>query len=222
MRNHLATLTGPLRNRYIALRHGVSQANELGIISCAPNDQSGFKHGLSQVGHEQATNAHISLSTAFPFVSDYISRDQFFIYTSDFKRTQETAQGLCLGLGLDVEDIVTTEFLRERSFGHLDLLEDAVNYERVWAADDAADDASGGLLEEGVESVLSVQDRSTRFIVEELEEDHVDDLIVLVGHGDLLQILQTGFQQMDPRLHRTLPHMSQCEFRGLELAAPAT
>jgi broad specificity phosphatase PhoE len=112
------------------------------------------------------------------------------------------------------------ESLRERSFGTLDLLEDDVNYERVWAADDAAENASGGLLEEGVESVLSVQDRSTRFIVEELEEDHVDDLIVLVGHGDLLQILQTGFQQIDPRLHRTLPHMSQCEFRSLELTPP--
>ena len=219
MRNHLTTLARPLRNRYIALRHGVSEANELNIISCAPNEHSGFKHGLNQVGHEQASNAHISLSTLFPFVSDYIARDQFFIYSSDFKRTQETAQGLCLGLGLDLEDIVLSESLRERSFGTLDLLEDDVNYARVWAADDAADDASGGLLEEGVESVLSVQDRSTRFIVEELEEEHVDDLIVLVGHGDLLQILQTGFQQMDPRLHRTLPHMSQCEFRALELAA---
>ena len=183
MRNHLTTITRPLRNRYVALRHGISEANELGIISCAPNDQSGFKHGLSQKGLEQAENSFVQLNTIFPYVSDYISRDQLFIYSSDFKRTQETAQGLCRGLGLDVEDIILSESLRERSFGDFDLMEDNINYEKVWAADDAAEDATGGMVEEGVESVMSVQDRSTRFIAE-LEDEHVDDLIVIVGHGE--------------------------------------
>ena len=212
--NHLKSLGRPLRNRYIALRHGVSEANELGIISCAPNDQSGFKHGLSPKGKQQAADSHISLNTLFPYASEYISRDQFFIYSSDFKRTQQTAQGLCEGLGLDLEDIIVSESLRERSFGNLDLMEDDVNYERVWKADDEAKDATGGM--ESVESVMSVQDRSTAFIAE-LEEEHVDDLIVIVGHGDLLQILQTGFLGLDPREHRSLEHMSQCEFRELEL-----
>ena len=64
-----------------------------------------------------------------------------------------------------------------------------------------------------------MQERGTRF-VSELEEHHADyepALILLVSHGDLLQILQTGFERMDPRGHRALPHLDPCEVRQVHL-----
>jgi len=39
--------------------------------------------------------------------------------------------------------------------------------------------------------------------------------IILVSHGDTLQILQTYFQGIDPHRHRTLPHLETCTFRLL-------
>lgn len=65
----------------------------------------------------------------------------------------------------------------------------------------------------------SVQDRGTRFVAD-LEDHHTDfepALILLVSHGDLLQILQTGFERMDPRAHRALPHIDPCGVRQVFL-----
>jgi broad specificity phosphatase PhoE len=214
MKNHLLQFT-KLKNRFIALRHGMSEANELGIISCSPNNNSGFKHGLNSYGIEQASKSHLGLQEVVPNIDTYINTNKFHLYSSDFKRTQMTSEGLCHGLQLIPEKTIQlTSLLRERSFGNLDLLEDDINYQRVWEADDQALDATGGL--DTVESVMSVLHRSTKCVAE-LEKKYDNSLIVIVGHGDLLQILQTGFLKIDPRQHRTLDHLNQCEFRELYL-----
>jgi hypothetical protein len=41
--------------------------------------------------------------------------------------------------------------------------------------------------------------------------------VALVSHGDTLQILQAAFAGVAPNLHRSLPHLKNCEVRPLEL-----
>ena len=42
-------------------------------------------------------------------------------------------------------------------------------------------------------------------------------LVLLVAHGDVLQILQAGFAGRDPREHRSLPHLPTATLRALEV-----
>ena len=67
-----------------------------------------------------------------------------------------------------------------------------------------------------VESVMSVIDRTTS-LIEELEQKHDNCIIILVAHGDVLQILQTAFLDISPREHRKLPHLKQAEIRRMSL-----
>jgi glucosyl-3-phosphoglycerate phosphatase len=151
---------------------------------------------------------------------------ELVVYSSDFRRTVETANGLCDNLvghgcfGGQFSSVrpVLSPLLRERSFGQLNLKSDSL-YASVWSADN---DGSGKWGEWGredldVEPVQSVQERATLFVAKELEPRHQDALIILVSHGDLLQILQTAFERADPRSHRDLPHLSPCTFRHLVL-----
>lgn len=109
--------------------------------------------------------------------------------------------------------------LRERDFGRYDLTSDA-NYHIVWAHDvatagqpeETTDDDSDD--DDGVESVESVLRRG-RECMQEWNDVYDNCYIVLVAHGDVLQILQTSFTDdesyrgipMAPHQHRSLPHL---------------
>lgn len=132
------------------------------------------------------------------------------IYASDFSRASETA-ALAQAV-LDVPEVHGTEKLRERHFGAWELTSHD-NYAKVW--DDDQYDA--GHVKNDVESVEAVLDRATSLVLE-LERKYQDKNILLVSHGDTLQILQAGFQKIDPRKHRSLPHLNTAEIRELVLA----
>ena len=61
-------------------------------------------------------------------------------------------------------------------------------------------------------------DRSTAFIVD-LERRYSGRDILLVSHGDTLQILRAGFLRMNPSQHRSLPELKTAEIRQLRLVA---
>jgi glucosyl-3-phosphoglycerate phosphatase len=61
-----------------------------------------------------------------------------------------------------------------------------------------------------------VLDRATAFVVE-LERRYSGRDILLVSHGDTLQILQAGFLRIDPSRHRSLPDLATAEIRWLRL-----
>ena len=66
-------------------------------------------------------------------------------------------------------------------------------------------------------------DRTTALIAD-LEQRYSGRDILLVSHGDTLQILQAGFLRVDPSGHRRLPHLDTAEIRELRLGerpAPA-
>lgn len=196
--NHLSRVDR-VANRFSAMRHGQSKANARGIIvSRIENDRRG-DYGLTEPGRQQVLAA--AQACGLP--------EETVICSSDFSRARQTAEIVRAYLG--VPQVVIAEALRERCFGDWEG-SPAANYARVWTADEA----SAGNTDGHVESAAAVLDRSTAFVVE-LERRYSGRDILLVSHGDTLQILQAGFLRMDPSRHRRLPDLATAEIRRLRL-----
>lgn len=192
--NHLSRLDR-LANRYSVMRHGESEANARGIIvSRIENDRRG-DYGLTDLGRRQALAA----------ARDCGLPADTLICSSDFARAWQTAQIVRAHLG--VGEVVRAEALRERCFGRWEGAPTA-SYATVWAADQA------GTGHDEAEPAAAVLDRVTAFIAE-LEERYARRDILLVSHGDPLQILQAGFASADPATHRRLPPIATAEIRRL-------
>jgi broad specificity phosphatase PhoE len=204
--NHLGGIDR-LANQYYAMRHGQSRANADGIIVSRVETDARGDYGLTEQGREQVrAAARACAPPAGPLGSGTL------IYASDFARAAQTA--LIMREHLRSAGVVTTPALRERYFGRWDGTPTG-NYRAVWATDEAgADQAGDG---DGVEPADAVLDRATA-LIRDLEREHSGQVILLVSHGDTLQILQAGFARMDAGAHRRLPHLATAEVRRLELA----
>jgi probable phosphoglycerate mutase len=190
----------PLANRYRAMRHGQSKANASGIIvSGIERDRAG-DFGLTELGREQVLAA--AAAPALPAST--------LICSSDFARARQTAELIRERVGAG--PVVIAAALRERFFGELDG-GPVSGYARVWASDEA-----GTGLPAGVEPAAAVLSRMARFL-SELERRCAGQDILLVSHGDPLQILQAGLLGLDPAQHRTVPHLETAEIRPLHGAA---
>lgn len=159
------------------------------------------------------------------------------IYASDFKRTRETSQIFAETLAKIFQDRAApgavrerdgetgkggglcprvTRSLRERRFGEL---EEGPNtrYDEVWA-EDIKDPNSTPFA---AESAKAVQNRTAALIrsieAETLACEDADGaaLVVLVSHGDALQLMQTAFQGKNPAEHRSLKHLNPADLREL-------
>ncbi|MGH3290447.1 MAG: histidine phosphatase family protein [Trebonia sp.] len=188
-----------LANRFRAMRHGQSKANEAGVIVAAIESDRRGDYGLSELGLRQARAA----ADACGLPADTV------ICSSDFSRARQTAEIVRARLG--AADVIVTEALRERCFGDLEGATVA-SYAKVWAADET----DAGHVN-GVEPPAAVLDRVTAFVAG-LERRHAGRDILLVSHGDTLQILQAGFLRLDPAQHRRLPPLGTAEIRELHLA----
>eukprot|EP00438_Fugacium_kawagutii_P016680 Skav223974 [mRNA] locus=scaffold1107:218347:222470:- [translate_table: standard] len=101
--------------------------------------------------------------------------------------------------------------LRERRFGQLEAGPDS-RYPEVWVKDKV--DCSARPF--GVEAAEAVQRRTSK-LVARLDRELPDGAdVVLVSHGDALQILQTAFLGLSPKKHRQLPHLDRAELRELK------
>ena len=184
------------------MRHGHSEANEAGIVVSDPDlGTTGF--GLSREGVGQV---ELTLSTNRELDQDTL------IISSDFKRAWETAELMHTKLGCTCP-LITDRRLRERYFGRHDGGSDSI-YPQVWEMDRI--DPSHTRNE--IESADAVMQRAVDLIVE-LERDYRNIKIVLVAHGDVLQILQTAFARLSAGQHRDQPHLGTGELRRLELAS---
>jgi broad specificity phosphatase PhoE len=196
--NHLSSVDR-LTNRFSIMRHGQSKANAAGlIVSRIETDRHG-DYGLTELGRQQA----LATARGCGLPGDTV------ICSSDFARAGQTAEVVRAHLGMP--EVVLAQALRERCFGEW---EGAAtdNYARVWAADEASSGRETG--DDRVEPVAAVLDRTTAYIVE-LERRYSGRDILLVSHGDTLQILQAGFLRMDPSRHRSLPSLKTAEIRQL-------
>ena len=185
------------------MRHGQSKANVAGIIvSRIENDRRG-DYGLSELGRTQALKA--AQASGLP-------RDTV-VCSSDFSRARQTAE--IVRAHLNAPEINRTEALRERCFGGWEGTA-TDNYDRVWAADET----DSSRVYSGVEPTTAVLDRTTALIVD-LERRYSGRHILLVSHGDTLQILRAGFLRMSPSRHRRLPGLQTAEIRQLRLSERA-
>jgi broad specificity phosphatase PhoE len=199
--NHLSGVRR-LANRFYGMRHGQSQANAAGIIvSFIDNDRRG-DFGLSPLGRQQAlTAARLSR----------LPRDTVIV-SSDFARARQTAEIVRRHLG--AHGVLIAQALRERRFGVWEGLSTS-SYAQVWEADAANPDAAA----DDVEPAAAVLDRTTALVID-LERRYSGRDILLVAHGDPLQILQAGFHRIAPSRHRSLPPLETAEIRPLRLADP--
>jgi glucosyl-3-phosphoglycerate phosphatase len=190
-------------NAFYVMRHGQSKANEQGIIvSRLATDRSG-DFGLSEPGRQQARDAagRCGLGSGT------------LIYSSDFARARQTAE--IVRARLAAPPVTLSAALRERCFGDWEG-SSVANYAAVWAADEL----DPGHREHGVEPATAVLTRAAA-LVAALDIQHAGRDILLVSHGDTLQILLAGLAGADPRRHRSLPHLGTAEIRRLASSPPA-
>jgi broad specificity phosphatase PhoE len=180
------------------MRHGQSLANFEQIIVSHP--QNGVdNYGLSGLGMRQVKN---SVQSEPRLDSDLL------IVSSDFKRARESAE-ITHELLDCIQPLQFDERLRERNFGDLELTSDRA-YPLVWSQDEI--DADN--LEKGVESPNQVMQRVSALVCD-YEAKYSSLAILLVSHGDALQILQTAFLKQDASKHRQQQHLQTAEIRYL-------
>ncbi|MFC3285433.1 histidine phosphatase family protein [Litchfieldella rifensis] len=170
------------------MRHGHSQANEAGLIVSDPaRGVEGF--GLSARGEAQL--AAVTSDWRWPVPTRVLH--------SDFLRTTQTAARIADHFGLIMQ---VEQRLRERFFGEFDTQADT-HYPDVWALD--AEDA--GHQCRGVESVVAVA-RRMQAVISALEAQYSGETVLLVSHGDPLQILLTAVAGKPLQRHRDHPSLA--------------
>ena len=195
--NHLLPLDH-LANRYFGMRHGQSLANLEKIIVSHP--QNGIDdYGLNEQGIIQVRES---------VQSDPRLGSHLLIVSSDFKRARQSAEITHELLGC-TNPLCLDERLRERNFGEWELTPDSA-YPLVWARDEIDPDN----VDKGVESPNQVMQRVSA-LVYEFEQTHSGATILMVSHGDALQILQTAFSKQDASNHRRQQHLQTAEIRRL-------
>lgn len=182
MSNTLQPLSDHWRNRYLLMRHGHSQANQQGVIVSSP-EQGIENFGLSEYGEQQLVQLVANWQWPVP------TR----VVHSDFLRTRQTAAHVAARFGL-LPSVDTR--LRERNFGELEGQGDD-RYPNVWALD--AEDADH--QHQGVEAVSVVAQRM-QAVIADWEQQESDETILLVSHGDPLQILLTALANKPLSQHR--------------------
>lgn len=197
--NYLSGLDS-LSNRYFVLRHGESQANKVGIITC--RRESGLQnYGLTPRGTEEIINTTGALRR-------FVPGQDVVIITSPFLRAVESAR---IAAGLLNSPVKEDERLSERDFGELEL-KSAENYIDVWA-----EDLTNPLHRKWqVESPVAVLQRATS-LVRDIEAAHSSQNFLFVTHGDVAMILGCGFLNISPAFHRQLDVMETAEVREFVL-----
>ena len=183
------------------MRHGRSLANEEGII-ISLIENGGDSYGLTKGGKEQVRSA---------IVDQTVLNSDTLIFSSDFLRAKETAS--LVGDILKTQTPQSSPLLRERYFGDFEKTDDS-HYKKVWQEDIKNNDNT--LM--NVESPRAVLTRFKKFI-QELEGLYDQKQILIVSHGDILQIGMTWPAGISPGQHRSLNHLETAEIRPLFSAA---
>ncbi|XP_078446285.1 phosphoglycerate mutase family protein isoform X1 [Wolffia australiana] len=175
-----------LRNKYWILRHGKSIPNERGIIVSSLEKGILKEFGLAEEGIAQAQSAGEQFLKVLE--ENNILPQDVRICFSPFSRTRETAQAVAKEINISFPGDQCEEMneLRERFFGPSFELQSHEKYAEIWALDeiDPLTPPDGG------ESVADVVSRLVS-VLTTIESKFQGCVILLVCHGDPLQIFQT-------------------------------
>lgn len=201
-----------LRHVYFTQRHGHSVPNERGIICSAMENGVKPEFGLSSRGVKEVEAAGEALAQ---HVRLTFKDRPVLVVTSPFTRARMTADATVAQLARSHISLVQPAArvdvdLRERFFGDKELQSDTL-YPAFWERD--AEDATLNTFRS--ESPAQVWNR-VLWLVRQLETELAQpSVVVLVAHGDVLQISETAFRSLPLTKHRTVPHMRQAEWRNV-------
>ncbi|XP_049935619.1 uncharacterized protein LOC116260454 isoform X2 [Nymphaea colorata] len=157
-----------LRNKYWVLRHGRSVPNERGLIVSSLTHGKLPEYGLAPEGVQQAKAAGESF--LMELKTNNIALENVRICYSPFARTRETAEVVASVLNIP--------------FGS-----QLCKYSEIWALDEV----DPFMAPEGGESVADVSARLAKALAT-MEAEFHGFAVLVVSHGDPLQILQTILQ----------------------------
>ncbi|TYI49534.1 hypothetical protein E1A91_D12G041900v1 [Gossypium mustelinum] len=186
-----------LRNRYWVLRHGKSIPNEKGLIVSSLENGIRLEYQLASEGVEQAELAGKLFLKELK--ENDVPLENVRMCYSPFARTRHTAEVVASTLNLPFEgpQCKVMEDLRERYFGPSFELLSHDKYTEIWAMDEK----DPFTRPEGGESVDDVASRLASAMAT-MESEYQGCTILVVSHGDPLQILQTilnaASKQMEP------------------------
>lgn len=156
-------------------------------------------YGLTQEGNNQVLKA----------IAHYNQLQSVTcIYTSDFLRAYETA--MIIARHMDIINVKFDIRLRERYFGQFEGT-DSENYQRIWDMD--CHNANDPVCY-NVEPIHTVAKRMISFLLD-CETNHINDTILIVSHGDPLQILYTVSIGLLINKFKTASHFNNAELRLL-------
>ncbi|KAL8092178.1 uncharacterized protein LOC141693618 isoform X2 [Apium graveolens] len=175
-----------LKNKYWVLRHGKSIPNDKGIIVSSMENGVLEEYKLAPEGINQARLAGQMFLQELK--QDQLSIKDVRICYSPFSRTRHTAEMVASVLDLPFEgpQCKVVKDLHERYFGPSYELMSHDKYADVWALDekDPFEPPEGG------ESVADVVSRLANALLT-IETEFQGCAVLVVSHGDPLQILQT-------------------------------
>lgn len=177
------------RNRYWILRHGKSIPNETGLIVSSLDNGRLEEYRLASEGIDQANLAgELFLKE---LLEENIELRDVRICYSPFSRTRHTARVVASALNIPFEGSQCKAIgdLRERYFGPSFELQSHDKYAEIWSLDEKDPFMKA---EEGGESVSDVSSRLIHALVA-IDAEFERCAILVVSHGDPLQILQTLF-----------------------------
>ncbi|XP_075475521.1 fructose-2,6-bisphosphatase-like [Primulina tabacum] len=175
-----------LKNKFWVLRHGRSIPNEKGIIV------SSLENGILEEYRLCPDGVHQARLAGESFLEEIKKRnigiEHIRICFSPFSRTSHTAKVVSsvLNVPFNGPQCKAMEDLRERFFGCSFELMSHDKYPEIWAMDEK----DPFTRPEGGESVADVVARLTRALTK-MESAFEECTVLVVSHGDPLQILQT-------------------------------
>lgn len=187
-----------LHNTYLCMRHAQSIANQHHIIVSSP--ETGINgYGLTQEGEQQVLHAIFTNKEILAVTH---------IYTSDFLRAYQTA--MIISQQLNNIPVKTDVRLRERYFGQFEGTS-SENYHKVWDMDCKSEQ---DIACYNVEPIHAVARRMISFLLD-CENTHKNQNILVVSHGDPLQILYAIASVLLAHQFKSLPHFTNAEVRLL-------
>lgn len=186
------------------MRHGQSKMIVGNFILSHPENAKDKKYSLSEMGKNQAKTSVQKAKDSGMLDSNTI------IYCSTFYRAKQTARIAKKILGVK-NPIIFDDRLIDRWFGDFEKTP-IDNYNKVWEEDKKQGHNHNAY---NAESVLSIKNRVFEAI-KDIESKYKNKKILIVSHGDPMQIIQTFLEGRPISLHREARLLKTAEIRELK------